>query len=104
MSSRIDAPEGTVVTLRDRAGRMVGYGVRGRKDWHKVSADGARCSCMDFMHRRSRGLTPCRHMRFLQTWLLIAQMVELEFDRRDREAVEERAPLPSDEELRRIFA
>lgn len=98
-----EAPEGTVVPLK---GSRVAYAVRGGNGWHRCTTDDQMsCSCMDFLHRHSRGLTPCRHLRALMNYLMTCQLVQLEMEQRAREAVEEAPPLPTDDAaLRKVFA
>ena len=92
------AGEGTCVQLSDTPPV---WAVRGREDWHRCDADQGTCTCGDWIHRQARTLTPCRHLRMLTAYLLHAALVRRQFAA--AAADEERAPLPSDADLRRLF-
>lgn len=93
MSKRVsvEAPEGTCVSMPGRPGFWL---VRGRKSWYECDAARGECECGDFVHRKAVTRTPCRHLRALNTYLSICGAV----------TAPPKEPLPSDAELRRIFA
>lgn len=113
------APEGTAVPLTGQAGV---FAVRGSKSWYRCDATKGECSCCDWLYRRAETRTPCKHLRALGQYLLIAELVKQQFEHpaaapemrpavptperpgQHVRAAPESDPLPSDAELREIFA
>lgn len=94
------APEGTCVQISE-APEV--WAVRGAADWYRLDLERNTCSCGDWMYRRARTLTPCKHQRALGAYLDQAALVRNRFER-EQTAAEERAPLPGEAELKRMFA
>lgn len=106
---RLNPAPGTCVALTESPRLWL---VRGSAGWYRCDADRQTCSCADFLYRRTKSHTACKHLRALTEYLMIAAAAraevlepEPEFAPRSRYVIEEEpAPLPSDEELRRMFA
>lgn len=107
-------PEGACLQASPSAGL---WWVRGRTATYTCNANENVCSCLDWLHRRAESRTACRHLRHLERYLSLhpcpccqeegcaacAGLGRVSDDERAA-LLEVIMPLPSDEELRTVFA
>lgn len=107
MTELNDRPEGACMRI---PGKENAYRVRGRIFTYicilSPTGEDDSCSCLDWLHRRARACTPCRHLRYLARWLQMTLCPYCAEGGCSACGGLGRIPVASatDEELRRIFA
>lgn len=92
--------DGMCVPMDAKPGK---WWVGGRTEWYECDPASGRCNCADhlYRHRKLEVMTQCRHLRALTGYLALAGMLNTPLE---PERVSSGEWLPSQDELRRMFA